>query len=57
MPLYRINDKNSVTQVRPSSYAKGRELQKLFESNLEELLGLRFVASEFTTGDRQKITS
>jgi len=26
----------------------------LFETNLEELLGVRFVASEFTTGDRQR---
>jgi len=29
-------------------------LQKLFEENLEPLLGVRFVASEFTTGDRQR---
>lgn len=26
----------------------------MFESNLEELLGARYVASEFTTGDRQR---
>jgi RecB family endonuclease NucS len=33
---------------------KERDLQKLFESNLEALLGVRFIASEFTTGDRQR---
>lgn len=54
MPLYHINENNTVTQVKPSGYAKERDLQKLFEFNLEELLGVRFVASEVTTGDRQR---
>lgn len=53
MPLYQIKQQR-VSQVKPSSFKNERELQNLFEANLEELLGVRFVASEFTTGDRQR---
>jgi hypothetical protein len=53
MPLYQIKQQN-VNQIKPSSFKSERELQKLFEANLEILLGVRFVASEFTTGDRQR---
>lgn len=53
MPLYQIKQQK-VNQVKPSSFKNERELQKLFEANLEILLGVRFVASEFTTGDRQR---
>lgn len=53
MPLYQIKQQR-VLQVKPSSFKNERELQKLFEVNLEELLGVRFIASEFTTGDRQR---
>lgn len=54
MPLYHVNEKSTVTQVKPSGFAKERDLQKLFEANLDELLGVRFVKSEVTTGDRQR---
>ena len=53
MPLYQIKQQ-TVVQLKPSSFKTERELQKLFEENLETLLGVRFVASEFTTGDRQR---
>lgn len=53
MPLYQIKQQK-VDQIKPSSFKNERELQKLFEANLEALLGVRFVASEFTTGDRQR---
>jgi len=54
MPLYQIKDHNNVKQIKPTPYLKERDLQKLFETNLEELLGVRFIASECTTGDRQR---
>jgi predicted transport protein len=54
MPLYQIKNSNVVKQVKPTPYPKERDLQKLFENNLEELLGVRFIASEYTTGDRQR---
>lgn len=54
MPLYRIDQDQSITQIKPNSFTKERDLQKLFETNLETLLGVRFIGSEFTTGDRQR---
>ena len=53
MPLYQMKQQKT-QQVKPSSFKNEKELQNLFEANLEELLGVRYVASEFTTGDRQR---
>jgi predicted transport protein len=53
MPLYQVID-NSVIQIKQTAYPKEKDLQRLFEDNLETLLGVRFVANEFTTGDRQR---
>ena len=53
MPLFDIKDKRTI-QIKPSSFSTERELQRLFEQHLETLLGVRFVASEATTGDRQR---
>ena len=53
MPLYHIKQQKT-QQVKPSSFKNEKELQNLFEANLEELLGVRFVDTEFTTGDRQR---
>lgn len=54
MPLYHIEKDKPAVQIKPSEFPKERDLQNLFEANLEILLGVRFVASEFTTGDRQR---
>lgn len=54
MPLYKCQPDKSVSQIKPASFASERELQKLFEKNLSQLLGVQFIASEFTTGDRQR---
>lgn len=54
MPLYKINQDKNVIQVKPLPFPRERALQKLFEANLEVFLGVRFIASEFTTGDRQR---
>ncbi|GAB4416554.1 MAG: DUF5655 domain-containing protein [Anaerolineales bacterium] len=53
MPLYQI-EQDKVQQIKRSSFRSEKELQKLFEANLEILLGVRFIATEFTTGDRQR---
>jgi predicted transport protein len=42
-------------ECHPASYNLERELQDLFEANLEELLGVRYVASEFSTGQGGRI--
>ena|SRR3990170_655564 len=53
MPLYRINQ-DEISQLRPAKFKSERELQKIFEANMETLLGVKYIASEFTTGDRQR---
>lgn len=54
MPLYQIGTDSKVSHLRPSAFKNERKLQRLFEGNLEILMGVRFIASEFTTGDRQR---
>jgi predicted transport protein len=54
MPLYQLTSESDVQQVKPTSFQSEKQLQKLFEANLQKLLGVRFIATEFFTGDRQK---
>lgn len=51
MPVYRTSD-GTVAQLSPAPFANEKELQRFFEVNLQELLGIRFVATEFTTGEK-----
>lgn len=46
--LFRLGD--TVHELVPSTAVIERSLQQLFERNLEKLLGVRFLASEFSTG-------
>jgi len=52
--LFAIEN-GKVQENHPSFYKLEREVQDLFESNLETLLGVRFVASEFSTGQGGRI--
>lgn len=45
----------SAEECHPGSYKIEREVQTLFEANLETLLGVRLVASEFSTGQGGRI--
>jgi len=47
--LFRIAD-GSVTQLAGTSVAVEKSLQQLIEKHLEELLGVRFLRSEYSTG-------
>src|SRR5215211_8104747 len=47
--LFRIAD-GSVTQLAGTSVAVEKSLQHLIEEHLEELLGVRFLGSEHSTG-------
>ena len=53
MPLYSIIDTRT-RHIRATSFGSERELQRLFEANLPELLGVRFIAREFATGEKQR---
>ena len=46
MPIYNIEDEK-LTPIRKVKFKNERELQRLTENNLEELFGLKFVATEF----------
>ena len=52
--LFAIEN-GQVQENHPSFYKLEREVQDLFEANLETLLGVRFVASEFSTGQGGRI--
>lgn len=47
--LFRVDGAGAL-EVSPSSVQVEKSLQNLFEANLEALLGVRFLASEFSTG-------
>jgi len=47
--LFAISD-GKVGELRTQSVAVERALQTLIESNLESLLGVRFLKSEYSTG-------
>ena len=49
--LFHLSD-TGVTELPGSRYPIERELQRLLEAHLETFLGVRFLASEFTTGAR-----
>lgn len=46
MPLYRLTQGTAV-QVKPASFSRERDLQRIFEQNLETLMGVRYIASEY----------
>jgi predicted transport protein len=49
LKLFR-NASNTVTEIRSDSVELEKSLQTLIESNLEVMLGVRFLASEYATG-------
>ena len=51
MPLFQIA-KGRVKQIKKTAFPSEKALQELFENNLESLLNIRFVASEFGTGEK-----
>lgn len=54
MPLYRIESEDKVVQLTLHNFLKERSLQRLVEKNLETLMGIRFVASEFSIEGHQR---
>ena len=52
MPIFRQAVDAPAVQLTPVPFANEKELQAFFECNLDVLLGIRFVASEFSTGGK-----
>src|SRR4051812_9462211 len=51
MPFFTIS-KSQLVPVEPVNFATEKELQKLIEENLGPVFNCRFVATEFSTGER-----
>ena len=47
--LYKLN-KNSLEKLDSGAFQYERELQKLIEDNMEAILGIKFLQSEYSTG-------
>jgi len=54
MAIFKINDQKA-QKLKIKKVKNEKELQKLFENNLEEIFGIQFLASEFTTSRRGRI--
>lgn len=52
MKIYSLNNGN-LTQVEENQFRLEREIQDLFESNLNTIMGLTFVKSEFTIKNKR----
>lgn len=51
MPVFR-SAAGKATQLAPVAFKQEKELQRFVELNLEVLLGIRLVATEFSTGEK-----
>lgn len=52
LKLFRIAGEREVAEIAGTAVALERSLQTLLEQNLEAFLGIRFLASEFSTGPK-----
>ncbi len=53
MPLFQFNSAAQVQRITPGQFKLERQLQTLVEANMEEIFGVRFVASEFVIRGEQ----
>lgn len=51
LKLFRIDD-GAATELEGSHALLEKHLQRVVETNMETLLGVRFLASEYSTGER-----
>lgn len=49
---YKINENGSAKQIKKEDIKLEKELQTLVENNLNELFGINFLATEYSTGER-----
>lgn len=50
--LFQVSEDGSVTEISPDPVELEREVQNLIEENLEGLLGITFLESEYSTGEK-----
>lgn len=52
MPLFQIDKSAKAELIRTKNFNLGKELQSFVESNIETIFNCRFVASEYSTGQK-----
>ena len=57
MPIFKIDEKNKVRKLKSKKFKNEKELQKLFENNLDEIFGIKFLATEYTTTNGGRMDS
>lgn len=55
MAIFQISNENKIKKAKIKKFRNEKELQHLFERNLEEIFGIRFLASEFVTSHGGRI--
>jgi predicted transport protein len=53
MPLFNIDNSNRVQRFRAGAYDLEKQLQQIIQMNLEEIFGVKLVASEFSVRGEQ----
>lgn len=53
MPLFQIEPNNRIKRFRAGGFELEKHLQQIVEQNLEEIFGVRFIASEFIVRGEQ----
>ncbi len=53
LKLFKINGQKAKV-ITPSDFKYEKQIQKLCEDNLEEFFGIRFLATEYSTGNKHK---
>jgi len=57
MALFKINNSNNVTKLASMELSKEKDIQVLFEKNLETILNVDFLATEYSTSFGGRIDS
>ncbi len=52
MPLFRLEKSKKAVQIRAEHFPAEKDLQEVIEANLEQIFRVRFVATEFSTGQK-----
>lgn len=53
MNIYRLDKNNNIKYIKETAFKLERDIQNIFENNLQDIMGLRFVESEFTIKNRR----
>lgn len=53
MALYKYNTSGVFSEIKEKPFKLERDIQRMFETNMSEIMGLEMIKSEFTIKDRR----